>query len=384
MRNLLLLIGISTLCHTAASGTRVAASLFAIHLGESTFAVGVITGLYGFLPMLLAVSSGRLTDRAGARIPMIIGATGMALGAVLPYFWPGVMALYASTTLMGCGFMLYNIALQNVAGFLGKPEDRAMNFNMLSLGFSISNLLGPLLAGLGIDAIGHGYTFLGMALLPVIPVIILGFSILKLPRGPDPAAHSGKHRVLDLLRDPKLVWLFILTTLLTTGWELFGFMIPVYGSSIGLSATAVGLVMSSFSAALLVIRLILPAFIKRVDPWLLISATLIHAGIIFSLFPFAHSALWLGVLSFLLGLGLGCPQPLVVSLLHRHAPAGRVGEAIGFRQAMIYASQCAMPVLFGAVSALVGTGLVFWAVALGLAGGGFAGRREREEAKAIP
>lgn len=382
MRNLLLLIVISTLCHTAAAGTRVAASLLAIHLGESTFTVGLINGLYGFLPMLLAVSSGRLTDRAGARLPMLAGAAAMGLGAMLPFFWPSAMALYATTTLVGCGFMLYNIALQNVAGFMGRPEDRAMNFNLLSLGFSISNLLGPLIAGLGIDAFGHGVAFLCLAVLPVIPVAILGFSMLKLPRGPEAAPQAEKHRVLDLLRDRRLVWLFVLTTLLTTGWELFGFMIPVYGSSIGLSATAIGLVMSAFSAALIVIRLILPAFIKRVDPWVMIAATLVYAGIIFSLFPFAQTATSLAVLSFLLGLGLGCPQPLVVSLLHRHAPAGRVGEAIGFRQAMIYASQCLMPVLFGAVSALVGTGLVFWAIALGLAGGGIAGRGEREDKKA--
>lgn len=369
------------MCHTVASGARVAASLFAIHLGESTFTVGMINGLYGFLPMMLAVYAGRFTDRAGARLPMLVGAAAMAIGVSLPYFWPGVTALYATTTLVGCGFMLYNIALQNVAGFLGKPENRAMNFNMLSLGFSISNLLGPLIAGLGIDGFGHRYAFLFMAALPVIPVAVLGFSMLKLPRGPASAAQADSHRVWDLLRDRKLVWLLTLTTLLTSGWELFGFMIPVYGTSIGLSATAVGLVMSAFSAALIVIRLILPVFINRVDPWVMITATLIYAGVVFSLFPFAQSALWLGVLSFLLGLGLGCPQPLVVSLMHRHAPTGRVGEAIGFRQAMIYASQCVMPVLFGAVSALVGTGLVFWAIALILAGGGFAGRRERDEAK---
>ncbi|MFM9971736.1 MAG: MFS transporter, partial [Burkholderiales bacterium] len=230
MRNLILLIVISTLCHTVASGTRVAASLFAIHLGESTFAVGVINGLYGFLPMLLAVSSGRFTDRAGAQLPMFLGAAAMALGVGLPFFWPSVMALYATTTLVGCGFMLYNIALQNVAGFMGKPEDRAMNFNLLSLGFSISNLLGPLIAGLGIDTFGYGETFLGMALLPIIPVAVLAFSLLKLPRGPVPAAHGEKHRLMDLIRNPKLASLFVLTTLLTSGWELFGFMIPVYGT----------------------------------------------------------------------------------------------------------------------------------------------------------
>ncbi len=369
------------MCHTVASGTRVAASLFAIHLGESTFTVGMINGLYGFLPMLLAVYAGRFTDRAGTRLPMLAGAACMAIGVSLPYFWPGVTTLYATTTLVGCGFMLYNIALQNVAGFMGKPEDRGMNFNLLSLGFSISSLMGPLIAGLGIDSFGHRYTFLAMAALPVIPVAILGFSILKLPRDPAAAVQARSHRVWDLLRDRKLVWLFTLTTLLTSGWELFAFMIPVYGTSIGLSATAIGMVMSSFSAALIIIRLILPAFIKRVDPWVIITATLVYAGVVFSLFPFAQSALWLGILSFLLGLGLGCPQPLVVSLMHRHAPTGRIGETIGFRQAMIYASQCTMPMLFGAVSALLGTGLVFWGIALGLAGGGFAGRREREETK---
>ena len=358
---------------------RVAASLFAIHLGESTVVVGAINGLYGFLPMLLAVHSGRLTDRVGCRLPMLLGAALMASGVSLPFFFPGVIALLVTSTLVGSGFMLYNIALQNVAGFLGKPEDRAMNFNLLSLGFSISNLFGPLFAGLGIDHLGHRATFLALAALPLIPIVVLGLSVLVLPRAPAHVAPEAKPRLLDLLRNRRLNWLFVLTSLLTAGWELFGFMIPVYGTSIGLSATAIGLVMSAFSAALLIIRLILPLFIKRVDPWVMITGTLAWGAIIFSLFPFAQSALALGVLSFMLGLGLGCPQPLVVSLMHRYAPPGRVGEAIGLRQAMIYASQCTMPLVFGVISAVVGIAMVFWAIAAALGAGGFAARREREE-----
>ena len=67
------------MCHTAATGSRVAASLFAIDLGASTLVVGLINGLYGMLPMLLAVSSGRLSDRIGARRPMIFGSALMAI-----------------------------------------------------------------------------------------------------------------------------------------------------------------------------------------------------------------------------------------------------------------------------------------------------------------
>ena len=199
----------------------------------------------------------------------------MAIGVVLPFFWPTVTALFATSTLVGCGFMLYNIALQNVAGFMGRPEDRAWHFNLLSLGFSVSSLLGPLLAGVGIDVLGHRHAFLTISLIPLIPLAVLGSSLLKLPRPSPQAARTGKQSLLDLLRDRRLSWLFLLTTLLTTGWELFGFMIPVYGTSIGLSATEVGLVMSAFSAALIVIRVILPVFIKRFDPWLMITTTLL-------------------------------------------------------------------------------------------------------------
>ena len=36
-------------------------------------------------------------------------------------------------------------------------------------------------------------------------------------------------------------------------------------------------------------------------------------------------------LSFLLGLGLGCAQPIIMSLLYEASPPGRQGEAVGLR-----------------------------------------------------
>ena len=381
MGNLYLLIFISVMCHTVATGNRVAASLFAIDLGASTLMVGVISGLYGLLPMLLAVSAGRLSDRIGARMPMICGSALMSIGISIPYFAPHIYSLLAATGVTGCGFMLYNIALQNVAGSFGRPEDRAINFNLLSLGFSVSGLLGPLLVGVIIDNLGHRYAFLMMAILPLVPLTVLSLSLLKLPRPLH--AHSGaRKRVLDLLADRRLVWLFVLTSLLSAGWEVFTFLIPVYGTSIGLSATAIGMVMSAFSFALLLIRVILPAMIRRIDSWLMITGTLMYGGALFCLFPFMHSAVSLGILSFFLGLGLGCPQPLVISLIHKYAPQGRVGEAIGLRQALMYATQSFMPVLMGALAAVTGMAAVFWLFAVALAGGGFSGRRLRDRSAA--
>lgn len=363
----------TVLCHSVAAGVRVALSLYGLHLGASAFSVGLIMGVYGVLPMFLSVAAGRLSDRIGAPRPMLLGTVALAAGAVIPFLWPSIAVLYAASALVGCGFMLYNVAMQNVAGYIGEAEDRSRNLTLIALGFSFSIMIGPSLAGLAIDAVGHRLTFLIFAVLPVFSLIVLG--MIRLPQAPQHPGRHAERRALDLLRDRRLQPIFVTSVLLSMSWELYTFVLPVYGSSIGLSPTAIGLIMGSFSAAILVIRFLLPLFAKRLDALKVISVTLVYSAALYVLFPFSTSAWVLAVLSFLLGLAMGIPQPLVIILLHTHVPAGRVGEAIGIRQASIYASQAFMPILFGALGSALGMGPVFWLSALCFASGGFYGRR---------
>jgi len=81
-------------------------------------------------------------------------------------------------------------------------------------------------------------------------------------------------------------------------------------------------------------------------------------------------------LSFALGLGLGAGQPMVLSLLHAHAPAGHVGEAVGVRMSLVNSMAFAAPILLGAIGASVGIVPVFWSVGASLAAAGFLARRE--------
>ena len=85
-------------------------------------------------------------------------------------------------------------------------------------------------------------------------------------------------------------------------------------------------------------------------------------------------------LMFTLGLGLGAPQPMMLTLLHESAPPGRAGEALGLRTTLINGSQTIMPLLFGAVGAALGMAPVFWAISGALlAGGVFANHVRRQE-----
>jgi MFS family permease len=69
----------------------------------------------------------------------------------------------------------------------------------------------------------------------------------------------------------------------------------------------------------------------------------------FSASRFFERAPLLLALAFVLGLGLGMAQPMVMSLLYSAAPAGRVGEAVGMRTSLVNLSQTAMPLVFGAL-----------------------------------
>ena len=376
MRTLYIFIFIALLNHTAFVGTRVAMSLYAIHLGATPFTVGVLMALYALLPMLFAVTMGRLSDRIGSRAPMLFGSVTLAASALIPYLWPTLGALYVASTLIGSSFMMYHVAYQNVIGYIGKPEDRPMNFSMVALGFSISGFTGPMIAGFGIDVLGHAATFAVLAAFPLLPILVLGLNVLRFPlRHPHGAPPEAARSVMDLLRHRGLRPIFVTSSLLASAWDMFTFAIPIYGSRIGLSASTIGLVLGSFSMATFVIRGLLPAISRRLAAWTLLTVSLATASGAFLLFPVFERPGFLMAVAFTLGLGLGMSQPMVMSLLHNAAPPGRVGEAVGIRMSIVNLSQTSMPLLFGALGTALGMAPVFWATALLLCAGSFYARR---------
>ncbi len=373
-RTLPALIALGILNHTALTGSRVTVSLYALSLDSSPLLVGTLMGLYSFLPMWLAVAAGRLSDRVGVRRPMLVGSCGLAIAAALPPIFPGLPALFVTTALIGVSFMLFQVAAQNATGALGPPGDRAKNFTLLALGYSVSSFAGPLIAGVLIDRASFVATFLVLAVSPLLPVAVLARGGLALPRlnpGPRPVA-SG---IAELFRNRQLRRVFIVNALLSMAWDLHAFFIPVYGANLRLSASLIGIILAAFAAATFVVRLVMPWIARRMSEFEVLTAALFIAGGAYALFPFVASAAPLMALSFTLGLALGSAQPMVLSLLHGAVPAGRMGEAVGLRLSIINASTFAVPLLFGAIGSSVGMAPVFWLVGGALAGGGFFARR---------
>ena len=372
---LLALIALGIGNHLVLTGNRVTVTLMAIKQGHSTAVVGLLVALYAFLPMLCAVAAGRISDRVGARKPMLAGSLSLAVGALVPALIPGLFALFASAALVGLGFMAFQVAVQNVTGDLGGPTARVHNFSLLALGNSTSGLLGPLLAGFSIDHVGFALTFAFLASFALAPAAVLAAGKVTLP-GAHPARVAGRSgSAFELIAHRKLRGVFAVNVLLTMGWDLHTIVIPVYGTAIGLTASQIGVILASFAAATFVVRFSMPWIVRRATPRQILTLALFIAAAVYMLFPFVHTASALMAMSFTLGLGLGMSQPMVMSLLHSHAPAGRTGEAAGVRMSLVQSMACAVPLLFGALGATVGLTPVFWSVGACLATGGWLTRR---------
>ena len=368
-------VALNALGHLAFVGCRMTTTLFALQLGASEFTVGVLMSLFALLPTFLSVSAGRLIDRTGPLRPLEVSMGALALAAALPFAFPSLVTLYFSTSLLGVSFMYVHIAMNSVFGAHGSPEQRAVNFSWLALGFSISNSIGPLVAGYAIDGLGHARAFAVLAVFPAIALALLWVRKEPLPR-PEHVPLAKRSGVLDLLRIPGLRQTFWVSLLLATGWDLYTFIVPLYGARIGLSAAAIGVILSTFALATFTVRLAMPVLIKRLKQWVIIFAALGISGTCYLLFPFAQSVPPLLLLSFVLGLGLGSAQPVIMSLLYAASPPGRQGEAVGLRTSLLNGSHTLIPLASGAASTAVGMAPVFWLLAAGLLGGAWFARRQ--------
>jgi len=250
-----------------------------------------------------------------------------------------------------------------------------MNFSLLALGFSTSGFLGPMIAGFAIDWIGHRRTFLllgGFALLTLIGLLARR---IEIPRHRAPEPTHDKRRLSDLFRNRTLRYVFLVSSVLSPAWDLFTFVVPIHGSQIGLSATEIGMILGAFGAAIFCVRLVVPLLLHRVSEWQMLIVAMLSTGVTLFVFPLVHGMPLLLTLAFILGIGLGGAQPMIMSLLYSKAPAGRGAEAVGVRSLIINMSQTGMPFLFGALGAALGMIPVFWAMALCLVGSGLLARK---------
>lgn len=374
------IMAVVVLWNSAYKGTRVLNTLYALELGATPLHIGFLLATYGVFPLLLAVSAGRLADRYGSRIPLIVGMIVSTVGAVLPWFAPSLPLLFAAAAVTGFGFILGQVALQSLVGSLGEGKDRTRNFNNYALIVAVADFTGPVLAGFSIDHFGHVSTYLVLAFLAATAVVTVFVLAKRVPRHRRPAPRPEGQRMSDLFHDVNMRRVLIAGAVVMTGIDLFQLYMPLYGHQVNLSASAIGMILGAAAAATFVSRALLPLLVSRYGEEKTLLYSLFLTAAMFTLIPLFSGAVVLGIICFMLGLGMGLGQPLTVMLCYRYSPAGRGGESLGLRIAINNSMHVVVPSVFGAVGAAFGLAPVFWVSAGVIAAGNWYARRRESAA----
>ncbi len=354
------------------NATRPLVSLYADGLGASTATVGLLISTYAFFPLLFAISIGKMVDRFGIRLPVTVGAAGLVVALALPYLSPSLWALFVSQGIVGISQIFINVALQNAMGKSASKEKRDRNISIFSLGISGGAMLGPVVGGVIGDHYGFAVAFLAATLFGVVPIAIS----LLLPRfldgkeaKRDAQPSEGKFQTFALLKRPALRRALASSMLVLYSRDIYMAYFPLYASSIGITASAIGLIMTIQGGASVVVRGALYWMTQRWGRDRVLFVSLFAAGLSFCIVPAFHQVYWFWGLAVLLGAGLGCGQPLSISITYSASPKGKTGETLGLRLAFNRLSQVVAPFFFGLIGGVGGLASVFYASGAFLLGG---------------
>ncbi len=364
------IFGLTLLNGFSVQAARVVLALDALDLGAVPIVVGFLAATFSIFPVMLAVNVGKLADRFGPYWLLVGGAAAGGVGNLMPFLFPSIAAVFFAGVMNGVSAVLFNLTTQNLVGILSEPTNRARNFSNYSLINSICNFIGPLFAGFMIDHSGHALTCLYVAVVSLFPLIMLVSKRKLLPGGTRQASKKSGG-VAGMLADAGVRRTLITGSLQNTGDSLYQFYMPVYTHAVGLSASAIGVVLAMYPAAAFVMRLVLTRLIIRFKEERLLMYAFYMGAASLIIVPLFKTAPLLAMMSFIFGLGMGCCGPIVTMLMFGNAPEGRSGEALGLKMTVNHLTKVVSPIIFGSVASVLGLSAVFWLNSAMLGTGGY-------------
>ncbi|MFE9244617.1 MFS transporter [Nocardiopsis sp. NPDC006938] len=372
------LLGSVVLTHTALNLVRPLISYRTIAVGGDAVEIGLVTAAYALLPLVVAVSLGRFTDRA-PRIAWLagLGSVVLAAGSLLLAASGGLVGLALASTVVGVGHLLCMVAAQALIARYSRLEHLDRDFGWFTAAASLGQLAGPLVSGAlladasGAELLSATSTALllagAVAALGVLPLIPLA-RLRPLRRTAEERA-APPVPTRDLLRRPGMPSALFTSLALLTAVDILTAYLPLIAESRGLSPMLVGVLLSLRAGASLLSRLTLPWMRRRWSRRVLVttSTSVAAAALVLVALPaggFATLAAVLLVGGFLLGLG----QPLTMAQVTTLAPDGARGAALALRIWGNRLGQVAVPAAAAGVAGAVGApGALLFSAAILLA-----------------
>lgn len=338
--------------------------------GKSAATIGLIIGAKHVLPILLAIHGGALMDRFGAR-GVMIGCLMLSV-LTLPLFpiagW--IPLIVVLQMIAGFGSSMGWLGAQTLFGQIMRRDH--IYAGRFAFALRVGGFLGPPIAGLVWDnlGVGSGFIFLGLwALGGVIMALMVPKDAMAAPE------RSQKARIADMLPRwsdyraafrlatiPAMTVVLMITVVRIAASSVQDSFYPLYLTTVGYSATQIGLLMTMSAATAAASSLTIGWVTRYILPmWaLIISAA--FSVIFISMTPLLPSFTALALVAALRGIAMGISQPLMMSMLIGAAGQGSQGKGAALRTTANRVAAAVTPMTMGAVAGLTGLGNSFFVI----------------------
>ncbi|MBZ4016192.1 MFS transporter [Streptomyces purpurogeneiscleroticus] len=368
---LLRLVLTFSFAQAAVSMARPAVSYRALALGADETAVGVITGVYALLPLLIAVPLGRRTDQGRCTPLLAVGIALITGGCALSGVVASLPAMAAWSGVMGLGHLCFVIGAQSIVARRSAPEERDRNFGHFTIGASLGQLVGPVGAGLLIsEHDGAMARTSATALLVSAAAAACACTALwrleqrqerreGAPAGGTPRAAARRVPVLGILRTRGVGAGIFISLSVLSATDILTAYLPVVGEAQHIAPATIGLLLSLRAAATIACRLVMTPMLRLLGRTALLTTTCAAAALLCAAIavplPVWALALVLAALGFCLGVG----QPLSMTTVVQAAPDDARSTALALRLTGNRLGQVAAPAGAGLAAGVAGAAAPF-------------------------
>ncbi|MER6987689.1 MFS transporter [Saccharopolyspora hirsuta] len=348
---------------------RPATTYRALELGVPASWLGVLSGSFALVPLVLALPAGHLVDRLGERRVMLVGSLLMcAAGTLLLTLGDTVTGLVAGSVVLGTAHLGAIVGQQALVANSTASGRMDAAFGYYTFAASLGQAAGPLLivAFGGTRAIPDTTPIFQGSIAIAVVLFALTFAVdsTRTEHGPTTAENIG---VRQLLRLPGLAGALLTACTVLAAVDISLVYLPALGAERGIASSLIGTLLVLRAASSMASRFFLGRPSEAIGRRRLLILSIFGAAVGITVAA-APVPVWLLLVAVAVaGFGLGVGQPLTMSWLAESAPPGARGRAMSLRLTGNRAGQVIIPGAIGLVAAGLGSAGVLWVTAGGLA-----------------
>lgn len=334
-------------------------ALYATELGAGVGTVGLIVGLYSLTNTPANILFGRLIDRVGYKIPLILGLIGDALSMFLYSICRLPVHMALVRILHGVAGAAIGPATMSVMAGYSKLLQRGRTMSFYGASMGLATLVGFILSGMLASQLGYKAVFLfGVALLTIGAILGL-FLPSDISRGNNKiiSSVSGLAKVKELIRKRGLVIAYcsIFAQFFTFGSVVT--MLPLYVKSLGMGASHVGMSLTAFAIMFVILQFPSGVISDKVGRLLSVAIGLIFGMVSLVILSLVEVFSLLMLVMALYGVAFGILFPSISALVADHTTPEERGLATGMYHALLTAGVATGAPIMGWVGGMVGVEL---------------------------